>query len=198
MPKKDSRVDAYIAKSAPFAKPILTRIRKLVHAACPEVEETLKWNMPHFDYKGVLLGMAAFKQHCTLNFWKGELIFGQEHVSDEAMGQLGRIESMADLPTDQILSGYILKAVELNKAGVKKPAPARSNERKELVVPDYFQAALRKNKKALVTFENFTYSHKKEYVEWITEARRDETRAQRLKTTMQWLAEGKSRNWKYR
>jgi uncharacterized protein YdeI (YjbR/CyaY-like superfamily) len=161
------------------------------------VEETLKWSLPAFTYKGILCGMAAFKQHCTFGCWKHELIFPKGSERDGAMGQLGRITSLADLPSDKVLLGYVRKAVELNEAGVKKPAPPRPKAGKKLVVPDYFTAALKKNKKASATFEGFSYSHKKEYVEWITEAKQEETRARRLQTTLEWLAEGKSRHWKY-
>ena len=197
MPKKDPRIDAFIEKSAPFARPILIHVRKLVHAACPSVEETLKWGMPHFDYKGVLLGMAAFKRHCAVGFWKADLVLGEARGTYEAMGNFGRITSLDDLPSDKVLTRYIRKAVELNEAGIKKPAPARPKKQKELVIPDDLQAALKKNRKALATFEGFSYSRRKEYVEWITEAKRDLTRARRLKTAMEWLAQGKSRNWKY-
>src|SRR6188474_1757893 len=193
MPKKDPRIDAFIEKSAPFARPILIHVRELVHAACSNIEETLKWGMPHFDYKGVLLGMAAFKQHCAVSFWKADLVLGEAQVADEAMGHFGRITSLDDLPSDKVLTRYIRKAVELNEAGIKKPAPARPKKRKELVIPDDLQAALKKNRKALAIFEGFSYSHRKEYIEWITEAKRDETRARRLKTAMEWLAQGKSR-----
>ena len=197
MPTKVPRVDAYITKSAEFARPILKHLRKLGHRACPEVVENLKWGMPHFDYKGMFCGMAAFNHHCTFGFWKGELIFGTRAAAAEAMGQFGRITSLADLPGDKILMRYIKKAVELNDAGVKKPAPPKPKGKRELVVPDYFLAALRKSKKALATFEAFSYSHKKEYMEWITEAKREETRTQRIQTALEWLAQGKSRNWKY-
>jgi len=200
MPKKDPRVDAYIAKSADFAKPILNHLRKLVHKACPDVEETLKWSMPAFMHEGILCGMAAFKEHCTFGAWKHSLIktkVSGNGKSDEAMGHLGRITSLADLPSDAALLEYIREAVRLNEQGVKLARPKRSAAKKELVVPDYFSAALKKNKKALEAFENFSYSHKKEYVEWVTEAKRDETRAQRLDTTLAWLGQGKSRNWKY-
>jgi uncharacterized protein YdeI (YjbR/CyaY-like superfamily) len=197
MPKKDPRIDAYIEKSASFAKPILTHVRKLVHAACPEVEETVKWGMPHFDYKGGMLGMAAFKQHCAVSFWKSKLIFDNAELNRDGMGHLGRITSIADLPNDKTLTRYLKKAVELNEAGIKNPRPARSTKRGELVVPEVLLAALRKNKKALTTFENFTYSHKKEYVEWITEAKREETREHRLETTMKLLTQGKTRHSKY-
>ena len=197
MPTKDPRIDAYIANSADFAKPILKHLRKLVHTACPNVEETLKWSMPAFTHKGILCGMAAFKQHCTFGCWKHELIFPKGTAQEGAMGQLGRITSLADLPSDSELLGYLKKAVELNEAGIKKPALPRSKVKQALVLPDYFTAALKKNKKALATFEAFSHSHKKEYLEWITEAKQEETRARRMQTTLEWLAEGKSRNWKY-
>ena len=201
MGTKDTRIDAYITRSADFAKPILNRIRKVVHAACPDVEETMKWSFPHFMHKGMLCGMAAFKNHCTFGFWKGALIFGKARTDgdkeDEAMGHFGRITAISDLPKDEVLLGYIKKAVRLNDEGIKLPAKPKSKAKKEVVVPDYFLAALKKNKKALTAFEHFSYSHKNEYLEWITEAKRDETRQQRLKTAIEWLAKGKPRNWKY-
>jgi uncharacterized protein YdeI (YjbR/CyaY-like superfamily) len=197
MPAKDPRVDAYIAKSPDFARPILNHIRRFVHAACPEAQETVKWQMPHFEHKGVICGMAAFKQHCALIFWKRALIFGKSRTQDGALGQFGRLTSLADLPADKVLMGYIKKAVELNEAGIKNPMRAKSRANTKVVVPDYFLAALRKDKKALTTFEKFSPSHKREYVEWIVEAKREETRAKRLKTAVEWIAKGKSRNWKY-
>ena len=196
MQHTDPRVDAYIAEAADFARPILSHIRKLVHAACPDAQETLKWNCPHFEHQGILLGMAAFKQHCVVNFWKGKLILGKLPDEDCAMGQFGRITSPADLPGDKILAGYIKRAVELNKAGIKNPVRAMPKPR--LVVPDYFLAALKKNKAALATFKNFSPSCKREYVEWITEAKREVTRAKRIKTAIEWMAQDKSHNWKYR
>lgn len=197
MPNKDPRVHAYIGRAADFAQPILKHIRKLVHAACPDVVETMKWSFPHFEHKGVLCSMASFKQHCSFGFWKGELIFGERQNQDEAMGQFGRLTAISDLPSDKIMTGYIKKAAQLNEAGIKRPAPVRSKIRKELIVPDYFTAALKRNKKAQTTFENFSYSLKKEYVEWVVEAKREETREQRLKTAIEWLAQGKARHWKY-
>jgi len=197
MGKKDSRIDAYIARSADFAKPILNHLRRLVHEACPEVEETLKWNFPHFMHQGMLCGMAAFKAHCTFGIWKGALIFPQNKPDEEAIGQFGRITSLSDLPSAKVLIGYVKQAVRLNEAGIKVPARSKPKEKKELAVPDYFMAALKKNKQALKSFENFSYSHKKEYVEWITEAKREETRTKRMERALEWLAKGKARHWKY-
>lgn len=202
MGKNDPRIDAYIAKSAEFAQPILTHIRKLVHTACPDVEETWKWSFPHFMHRGILCSMASFKNHCAFGFWKGALVFGKdsrrENRQDEAMGQFGRITSISDLPSDDVLLGYIRKAVRLNDAGIQRPATAKRKRTKALAVPDDFVAALKKNKRAWATFENLSYSHRKEYVEWITEAKREETRKRRMRTAIEWMTEGKPRNWKYR
>jgi uncharacterized protein YdeI (YjbR/CyaY-like superfamily) len=187
-------VDAYIAKSPDFAKPILIHLRKLAHTACPGIEETLKWRMPHFVRKGIVFGMGAFKQHCMMHFWNGELVVGKK-AHGGGLGHFGQIKTLSDLPEKKILLAYIKKAVELNENGIKKisqPAP-----KKKLVVPADFVAALNKSKKARAAFDNFSYSHKKEYLEWITEAKREETRVKRIRTALEWLAEGKSRNWKY-
>ncbi len=201
MPTKDKRVDAYIAKSADFAKPILGHLRELVHKACPNVEEKMKWSFPHFDYKGMMCSMAAFKEHCAFGFWKASLMkdsskFSQ--VGETAMGHLGKIRSLDDLPADKILLGYIKEAVKLNEDGVKLPSkPKSSTEKKALVVPEYFMKSLSKNARALKTFEGFSYSNKKEYTEWITDAKTEETRKKRMATALEWMAEGKIRNWKY-
>lgn len=197
MPATDPRIDAYIEKSADFAKPILKHLRKLIHKAAPQATETLKWSMPAYEYKGLLCGFAAFKQHCTFGFWKQSLLEqGAFSAEKTAMGSFGRITSKKDLPPDEMLIKLIKQAVELNEKGIKveKKKPAA---KKELVVPDYLTAALKKNKTAKTTFENFPYSCKKEYVEWITEAKTEPTRAKRLAQTVEWLAEGKRRNWKY-
>ena len=198
---KDPRIDAYIDESADFAKPVLKHIRKLVHAACRDVEETLKWSMPFFMHKGILCNMAAFKQHCTFGFWKGALIFGKNkdagNNQDEAMGQFGRISAISDLPKDKVLIGYIKEAVRLNQTGARLPPKPKLKKRKELIVPPVLMAALRENRSAQTAFQKFSYSHKKEYVEWITEAKGEETRKKRLLTAIEWMAKGKSRHWKY-
>jgi uncharacterized protein YdeI (YjbR/CyaY-like superfamily) len=191
---KDPRVDAYIKRAAPFARPILKRLRKIVHIGCPDVEETIKWNSPFFDHKGIVCFMAAFKQHCAFGFWKGSLIFGAENK--DAMGHFGRITSVDDLPNEKQLIGFVRKAAELNEAGVKKSRP-RSPAKQKVSVPSDLKAALQKNAKARETFENFSYSHKKEYVDWIMDAKREETRKRRLQTAIQWLVQGKPQNWKY-
>ena len=198
MATKDPRVDAYIAKSADFAKPILKHLRKVVHAGCPQVVETMKWSMPHFDYKGVMCGMAAFKQHCVFGFWKADLILDRDKKAEKtAMGSFGSIKSQADLPSEKTLIDYVKKAAALNDAGIKAPWQTARKKKEPFTVPEYFMAALKKNAKARKTFEDFSPSHRREYVEWVAEAKREETRQQRLATSMQWLAEGKSRHWKY-
>jgi uncharacterized protein YdeI (YjbR/CyaY-like superfamily) len=195
---KDPRIDAYIAKSADFAKPILKHLRKVVHAGCPEVEETLKWSMPHFDYKGVMCGMAAFKEHCAFGFWKADLVLDRgEGVEKSGMGSFGCIRSLADLPNEKTLIAYLRKAAGLNDAGIKARGRTPPKKRKPLATPDDLAGALKKSAKARKTFEDFSPSHRREYIEWITEAKREETRKERLAKTMKWLAEGKARNWKY-
>lgn len=202
MSKKDSRVDAYIQKAQPFARPILNHLRTLVHDVCPEVEETIKWSFPCFDYKGPFCSMASFKQHAVFGFWKASIMKDADVLmttakSEVAMGHLGRITSLKDLPADKVLKAYLKEAMRLNDEGVKLPVKAKSEDKKELEVPDYFLSALKRNKKAKQVFENFSYSNKKEYVDWITEAKTESTQEKRLKTAMEWIAEGKIRNWKY-
>lgn len=201
MATKNPQVDKYIIISAQFAKPILNHLRELVHKACPETEEKMKWSFPHFDYKGMMCSMAAFKQHCAFTFWKAALMKDKKLItnakSETAMGHLGRITSLKDLPSDKVLISYIKEAKKLNVKGVKLPAKPIAKEKKEIVVPDYFLKALRKSKSVLKAFENFSPSYKKEYVEWITEAKTEETRNKRMATAIEWLSEGKSRNWKY-
>ena len=194
MAKKDPRVDAYIKRAQPFARPILNHLRKIVHRGCPDVEETIKWNMPFFERNGIICFMASFKEHAVFGFWKGALLFGKEDKG--AMGQFGRITSMKHLPNDKELIGYVRKAADLNERGVKK-SPARSRAKQKLTVPADLKSALAKNAKARKTFENFSYSHKKEYVDWNADAKRDETRNRRLKTAIQWLSQGKPQNWRY-
>lgn len=197
MGKSDPRVDAYFAKSAAFAQPILRRLRAVVHSACPDVEETMKWQFPHFMYKGMLCSMAAFKQHCAFGFWHKAV---RDAVSSgkqsDGMGQLGRITSVDDLPTESSLKRHIKQAMKLNDAGVKSPRP-QPKAKKALRVPDDVKMALKKDKQAQSTFEAFSPSHRREYIEWITEAKQPATRDRRIATMLEWLAKGKSRNWKY-
>ncbi len=203
MGKKIKEIDAYISKSADFAKPILKHIRELVHKACPDVEEKMKWSFPHFDYKNEMMcSMAAFKQHAVMGFWKGSIMKDKALLemarSEEAMGHLGKITTLKDLPSDKKLTAYIKEAMKLNELGIKLPSKPKSAEKKAIEVPDYFKKALAKNKNVLRDFENFSYSCKKEYVEWITEAKTEETRNKRIATAVEWISEGKSRHWQYK
>ncbi len=199
--KRDARIDAYIAKAAPFAQPILRHLRELVHEACPTATETLKWGHPSFLHGDkILCGMASFKAHCTFGFWHQEMekIIGRDgEKAATAMGSLGRITALSDLPDDKRMLGYIRRAAELIAAGTPARPTQRRGPAKELKVPTDLLSALKKNKKAAQAFAGFAPSHRNEYVEWITEAKRAETREKRLATTLDWLAEGKSRNWKY-
>ncbi len=201
MLNKDPRIDLYISRSADFAKPILIHIRELVHKACPDVEETIKWGFPHFEYKGPLCDMAAFKQHCSFGFWKAALMKDKTLIanakSESAMGHYGKITSIKDLPSDKKIIAHITDAMILNEKGIKLPPRKIITAKKEIVVPDYFLKQLKKNKKAFTTFENFSPSHKREYIEWVTEAKTDATKNRRMETAIEWMTEGKSRNWKY-
>jgi uncharacterized protein YdeI (YjbR/CyaY-like superfamily) len=197
MAKKDPKVDAYIAEAEPFAKPILRRLRKVVHAGCPAVEETIKWGFPHFVYKGNIAGMAAFKQHCVFGFWKDALIFDREaNGKKEAMGQFGRLTHVSELPNDDMLIGYVRRAVEINDAGIEVARPPKA----PLKVPELpadFSAALGRNARARKTFEHFSPGKRRDYIEWVTATKRETTRRRRIATAIEWLAEGKAHNWKY-
>lgn len=193
--KTDPRFDDYIEKSAEFARPILRHLRELVHRGFPGIEETMKWGMPTFEHRGIVCHMAAFKAHATFGFWHGELV-GKTGKEKEAMGQFGKIRSLSDLPPDRAIVALVRKAVALNASGVKKP-PKLKHPKRPLRVPRDLAEALESSARARKTFEGFPPSHRREYVEWITEAKTDATRARRLQTTIEWLAEGKARNWKY-
>lgn len=224
----DPRVDAYIAKSAAFARPILAYLRELVHEACPNVQENIKWSMPSFEYNGMLCSMAAFKQHVAFGFWKHELVVGPDGATANAkrvnksgaaknasrdagkadaapvskgksgngMGEFGKVRTIADLPARAKLLAYVRKAVKLNEEGVQAPRLVRK-PKPPAKVPDDLAAALRRNKTAATNFAAMSPSHQREYIEWIVEAKRPETREKRLATTIEWVGEGKSRNWKY-
>lgn len=199
MARKDPRIDAYIAAAEPFARPILKHLRKIIHAGCPEVEETIKWGMPHFDYKGMMCGMAAFKRHCSFGFWRDAVVALDGKGEDaDGMGQFGRITSIEDLPDEKTLLGYVRKAVEIKDAGVKPRARTKTRAKAvPLAVPVDLAAALKRNARARKSWENFSYSNRKEYIEWLTGAKREETREKRLETALEWIGEGKSRNWQY-
>lgn len=196
MPTIDKRIDTYIAKSADFAKPVLTKLREIVHEACPECEETLKWGHPSFMYgDGIMCGMVAFKERCGLHFWKGALIV-KDGEDDRDWARLDHLMKVSEIPPKKVMTGYIKQAMELNASGAKVPKrPVKP--KKDLVAPDAFLLALAKNKKAKATFDGFSPSHKREYVEWIIDAKGDDTRARRIAQAMEWMAEGKPRNWKY-
>jgi uncharacterized protein YdeI (YjbR/CyaY-like superfamily) len=197
MSKHDPRVDAYIEKSADFARPILKHIRSVVHAACPDVEETMKWSFPHFEYKGILCSMAAFKQHCAFGFWKHSLVVESDEArSREAMGSFGRITSLDDAPSKAVLTRYIKKAMKLNDDGVKA-VRAKTVKKKPPRMPAALAAALAKSKTARARFDELSPSQQREYMEWIGEAKGEDTRTRRLATAIEWIQEGKTRYWKY-
>jgi uncharacterized protein YdeI (YjbR/CyaY-like superfamily) len=195
MARKDPRIDAYIAKAQPFAKPVLRHLRGVVHKGCPRCEETIKWGMPAFTHNGIVAIIAAFKAHCAFVLWKAGDI--TDDINRTAMGSLGKITSVDDLPPDKTLVGYVKKRAELNEKGVKpvKRAPSRGN--KPVRVPSELSAALAQNANARSHWDKFPPSHRREYAEWIGGAKQAETKERRLKAALKQIAEGKPQNWKY-
>ncbi len=194
--RRDPRVDAYIAKAPQFARPILAHLREVVHASGPGVVETIKWGMPSFDYHGILAGMAAFKAHCSFGLWKHERIVADDPKALEAMGSFGCLKAVSDLPARATLLRYLKKARALNESGESAPRTKTARKKPIGMHPD-FAAALARNAKARATLEGFAPSHQREYLEWIQDAKRDETRARRIETAIQWLAQGRKHHWKY-
>lgn len=194
----EKQIDKYIAGAQPFAQPILRHLRELVHAVCPEVEEKMKWSFPHFDYKGQMMcSMAAFKAHAAFGFWKEKLLHDPEGLltNADAMGSLGKLTAIQDLPSDKVLAGFIRQAMKLNDDGITTPKPKPKAVAFE--VPKDLTNSLKKNSAAKRTFEAFSPSNKREYISWLAEAKTEETRNRRLATAIEWMAEGKIRNWKY-
>ncbi len=198
----DPRVDAYIGKAALFAQPVLRHLRALIHQACPDVVETIKWSFPHFLYKDdMLCSMAAFTSHIVFSFWKAPLMkdpaLMQRAREEQAMGHLGRIRALTDLPTGNKIRAYIREAMRLNDAGVK-PARSKKGTAPAPSMPDIFELALNKNKKARGGFNSLTPSQQRDYITWLNEAKTSATRQKRLQQTLEWVEAGKDRNWKYR
>jgi uncharacterized protein YdeI (YjbR/CyaY-like superfamily) len=198
---KQKNHDEYIEAAAPFAQPILKRIRAAFHKACPQVEETMKWSFPHFEYKGVLASMAAFKEHCRFGFWKGAIMKTVD--ASDLMGNTSmsyeKITSLKELPPDIELIKMIKEAVELNEKGIKAPSQmgGKKSPAQPLDQPDDLTAALKKNKAASKTWADFSQSAKNEYIDWVAGAKQQATRESRLKQAIEWISSGKPRNWKY-
>lgn len=200
MEKYSAQVDEYIEKSPDFAKPILHYLRETIHETCPDAEEAVKWKFPAFMYKGkILCSITAFKQYCSLGFWlhqEMKTISELETAAEKSnMFSLGKITKMEDLPSKTLLKKAIKEAMELTDMGVtmKKAAPSKT----ETQIPDYFQTALNANEKALQVFQKASPSFRKEYINWITDAKTETTRHKRMEQALEWISEGKGRNWKY-
>jgi uncharacterized protein YdeI (YjbR/CyaY-like superfamily) len=202
---RNPKVDAYIEKAQPFAKPILVHLRKLIHAGCPEVEETIKWSFPFFEYHGIILcNMSAFKAHCRFGFWGleiGAVLRKAGVVGKGGANSFGNITSVASLPPEKKIIDWVAQAAALIESGQEKsPIAARPRNAKPASAPKTppdFNRALGKNKKAAAAFAAFSPSCRREYIDWILDAKRAETREQRIATAVDWIAEGKQRNWKY-
>jgi hypothetical protein len=195
MASRDPRIDDYIARAAPFARPILEHLRDVVHAGCPAVEETIKWGSPHFGHHGLLASMAAFKAHAVFGFWRGKQLL-PDGGEEGAMGQFGRLTRLEDLPPKKELVALVKRAAALNETGERPTRPARAPKPPPQPSPA-FAAALKANRAAATHFVAFPPGQQREYVEWIDEARREQTRAQRIAQAVEWIAQGKRRNWKY-
>ena len=198
MGERDPRIEAYIAKAEPFARPILERLRALVHEACPDADETIKWGMPFFVSGGAsLCHMAAFKRHAAFGFWRHVEVMGGERPA-EGMGSFGKLASLDDLPPKRTLATLIKRAAALNASGMK---PVRTAAKKTSAplpeMPADFGEALDRVPAARRTWDAFSPGHRREYLDWVLGAKRAETRAKRIAQAVAWLAEGKSRNWKY-
>src|SRR5512134_3301694 len=187
MPRKDPRIDAYIARAPVYARPILKHLRALIHEGCPEVQETIKWGMPSFEYHGILCGMAAFKAHATFGFWKGGLIVDSAgRKTEAAMGQFGRLTNVKELPAKRVLLGYVKQAMVLNEAGRKVPR-VRKPPKPALRMPADLRAALAKSPRALAAWDEFPPSARRDYLEWVLEAKQAATRAKRVATAAGWI-----------
>ncbi|SHM82094.1 YdeI/OmpD-associated family protein [Mucilaginibacter sp. OK098] len=204
MPQLNPQFDDYIAKSADFAKPILEYLRKIIHETCPGVEEIMKWGLPHFDYKGDMMCiLAAYKKHCSFSLYKAELMSNPKLKENakpgQTMGNMDKLTSLSDLPEKAVLVAYIKEAMVLNETGVKKTKPkAEKSEKPQVIeVPDYFSEKLATNPAAKEIFENKSQSFRKDYLIWITGAKTEATRQNRMEQSLEWIAEGKGRFWQY-
>jgi uncharacterized protein YdeI (YjbR/CyaY-like superfamily) len=194
-------LDDYLAKSAGFAKPIMQHLRELLHETCPEIVEEIKWGIPHFDYKGEMMCIfAAHKNHCSFTFWKESLMSDQKFKENPSLQAskryLGKIISLSDLPSDKQLVAYIKEAMALNENGVKL-VPRKSEKPKNIAIPDYFAKELAAKPKVKKIFDSKSDSFRKDYLVWITDAKTETTRQKRIAESLEWIAEGKGRFWKY-
>ncbi|NNE05487.1 MAG: hypothetical protein HKN15_07165 [Xanthomonadales bacterium] len=199
MSTKIDRVDAYIASAADYARPLLLKLRDWVHDAAPEIEEDIKWGMPAFMHKGIVANMAAFKKHVSFGFWKGQLMKDPAGLFDNPRRTqitAFKLRTLDDLPAREVFAAYLREAIELNERGVKLPV-ANKNPEREVAIPEDLSAALKNSPDARSVFESLSYTHRKEYVDWLNEAKRDATRTRRLETAIEWISQGKPRNWKY-
>lgn len=193
-------VDAYLAKMADFAKPILTHLREIIHTTCPEVEESIKWGTPHYSYKGDhLCMMAGFKQHCSFSLYKAELMKDPE-IQDSVktgkkFGYMDKVKAMSELPSKKVLVAYLKEAMELNASGAKKSKPVKEKPAVDVVAPKEFLEALKRNTQANAIFESKSPSFRKNYIIWMADAKTDETRRKRVEQSLEWIAEGKDRFW---
>lgn len=198
MSNHNKKVDEYIFKMADFAKPILTHLRQIIFETCPDVEEDIKWGIPHYGYKGDhLVMMAGFKQHCSFSLYKAELMKDkmiQESVkAGKKFGYMDKVKDLSELPNKKVLTAYIKEAMELNSSGISKPKVVK--EKVEVVAPKEFIEALEQDKIAFSVYESKSPSFRKNYIIWIADVKTDETRQKRITQSLEWIREGKDRFW---
>jgi uncharacterized protein YdeI (YjbR/CyaY-like superfamily) len=197
---RSRQIDDFIDNAEEFAQPILIYMREIIHEACPHVAESIKWGMPSFDYKGPLIVMGSFKKHMAINFWKAQLMADPEKVfvkSGESMGTFGKVSLINQLPSREVLLAYIFEAIDLNERGIKITKVKKEETVKELPIPEDFLNTLNSNPAAMSNFQQMSPSHRKEYINWIIEAKREATRVSRIEKAILQLLEKKSKDWKY-
>jgi len=202
LPSSEPEVDAYAEGVEAFAKPILAHLRGLIRATCPEVVETLKWGIPHFDYRGEMMCIfAAYRSHCAFSFWKSALMSDPRLKASIDLPAskrfMGKLRSLADLPVDAELTAWIREAMLLNEQGAKVAPRKTSAAPKIVVAPPAFVERLAASPSVKAMFESKSASFQKEYNVWIAEAKTEATRDKRINEALAWIAEGKGRFWKY-
>lgn len=199
MPTKNPEVDQYIAEAAEFAQPILKRLRSAFHQGCPQAAETIKWGIPNFEYHGIVGSMAAFKQHVSVGFWRSKEMKDSENILERRAASMSNIKftELKEVPSVKVLASYVAQAAALNETAKSSPKNKKKASKPLPPVPAALENALTRNKKAKSIFDNMSTTQKRDYIEWIAEAKREETVAKRVTTAIEWISEGKGRNWKY-
>ncbi|MCB9876458.1 MAG: YdeI/OmpD-associated family protein [Planctomycetes bacterium] len=192
----DPRVDDYLAAAAEWARPILTELRARVHRACPGVVETIKWRRPAFELGGLIGGMSEFKEYCSFGFWQEKALLEAGDEAEAVIEACGKITTLKQLPGKAAFARVLKLALQRNQAGGKLPR-SKAKRHPPLEVPADLAAALARDEAAKEHFDAFAPSYRRDYIEWITGAKKDATRQTRIAQAVEWLRDGKKRHWKY-